>query len=183
MCAQLLSRVQVFVTPWTVAHQAPLSTGFSKQEYWSGLPCPPPGGLPDPGIELRSFVLQVDSLPSEPPGKPCHPLPTSVWKWDGLESSFSLGAGEDEGWVRPAGKFRQSHLEEVEVRDNPRVFGILLNLISRMQLTKMNTHWLPNFWNCCHCLGIIIDIEAWNYHWLSWNYHWYWRKNHCHCWH
>ena len=45
------SRFRLFVTPWTVARQAPLSMGFSRQEYWSGLPCPPPGDLPDPGIE------------------------------------------------------------------------------------------------------------------------------------
>ena len=54
----------------TVAHQALLSMGFSRQEYWSGLSCPPPGDLPNPGIEPRSPALQVDSLPSEPPGKP-----------------------------------------------------------------------------------------------------------------
>ena len=50
------SRVQLFVTPWTVAHQAPLSMGFSRQEYWSGLPCPSPGDLPDPGIEPMSLM-------------------------------------------------------------------------------------------------------------------------------
>ena len=60
------------VTPRTVAHQAPLCMGFSRQEYWSGLPCPPPGDLPNPGIKHRSPALQVDSLPSEPPGKPIH---------------------------------------------------------------------------------------------------------------
>ena len=62
-----------FVTSWTVAHQAPLSTGSSRQEYWSGLPCPPPGGLPDPGIKSASLCLlhwQVDPLPLVPPGKP-----------------------------------------------------------------------------------------------------------------
>ena len=48
----------------------PLGMGFSRQEYWSGLPCPPPGDLPNPGIELRSPTLQADSLPSKPPGKP-----------------------------------------------------------------------------------------------------------------
>ena len=48
---QLLSRVRLFVTPWTIAHQAPLSMGFSRQEYWSGLPFPPPGDLPDSGTE------------------------------------------------------------------------------------------------------------------------------------
>ena len=57
-------------TPWTIAHQAPLSMGFSRQEYWSGLPCPPPGDLPHPGIEPRSPALQADSLTAEPPGKP-----------------------------------------------------------------------------------------------------------------
>ena len=57
-------------TPWTGAHQAPPSVGFSRQEYWSGLPFPSPGGLPDPGIEPRSPALQADALTSEPPGKP-----------------------------------------------------------------------------------------------------------------
>ena len=56
--------------PWTVAHQVPLSIGFSRQEYWSGLPCPLPGDLPNPGIKPRSPILQANSLPPEPPGKP-----------------------------------------------------------------------------------------------------------------
>ena len=55
--------------PWTVAHQAPPSMGFSRQEYWSGLPFPSPGDLPHPGIEPRSPTLQADTLTSEPPGK------------------------------------------------------------------------------------------------------------------
>ena len=59
------------MTPWTVAHEAPLSMGFSRGEYWSGLSGLPPGHLPNPGIEPRSPALQVDSLLSEPPGK--HP--------------------------------------------------------------------------------------------------------------
>ena len=63
-----LSHVQLFVTPRTVACQAPPSMGFSRQEYWSGLPFPSPVDLPDTGIELKSPVLQADSLPSEPPG-------------------------------------------------------------------------------------------------------------------
>ena len=54
---------------WTVAHQAPSSMRFSRQEYWSGLPFPSPGDLPDPGIEPRSPTLQTDGLPSEPPGR------------------------------------------------------------------------------------------------------------------
>ena len=59
--SDLLSHVWLFVIPCTVAHQAPLSMGFSRQEYWSGLPCPSPGDLPDPGIEPRSPELQADS--------------------------------------------------------------------------------------------------------------------------
>ena len=67
---KLLSHVRVFATPWMVAYQAPLSTGFSRQENWSGLPFPSPGDLPNPGIEPGSPALQTDALPSEPPGKP-----------------------------------------------------------------------------------------------------------------
>ena len=68
------SCVWPFVTLWTIARQAPLSMGFSRQEYWSGLPYPPPGYLPDPGMEPAtpaSPALQADSFPTEPPGKPC----------------------------------------------------------------------------------------------------------------
>ena len=57
-----LSHVQLFATPWTVAFQAPLSMGFSRQEHWSGLPSPSPGDLPGPGIEPQSSVLQADSF-------------------------------------------------------------------------------------------------------------------------
>ena len=59
------SAVSDFVTPWSVGHQAPLSMGFSRQEYWSGLPFPPPRDLPDPGIKPRSPALQANSLPTE----------------------------------------------------------------------------------------------------------------------
>ena len=69
-----LSRVRLSATPWTVAHQAPLSMGFSRQECQRGLPCPPLGDLPDPGIKHGSPALQADSLPSEPPEKPTKPV-------------------------------------------------------------------------------------------------------------
>ena len=65
----VLRHVQFFVTTWTVAPHAPLSMGFSRQEYWSGLPFPSTGDRPDPGIYPVSSTLQADSLPSEPPGK------------------------------------------------------------------------------------------------------------------
>ena len=64
-----LSHVRLFVTPWTVAYQGPPSVGFSRQEYWSGLPFPSPRDLPNPGIEPGSPALWADALPSEPPGK------------------------------------------------------------------------------------------------------------------
>ena len=67
---KLLSRFWLFAIPWTVAYQAPPSMEFSRQEYWSGLPFPSPGDLPDPGIEPRSPALQAEALPSELPGKP-----------------------------------------------------------------------------------------------------------------
>ena len=64
-----LSRVLLIMTPWTATYQAPPSMGFSRQEYWSGVPLPSPGDLPDPGIEPRSPTLQTDTLPSEPQRK------------------------------------------------------------------------------------------------------------------
>ena len=76
------SCVRLSVDPWTIARQAPLSMGFSRQEYWRGLPCPPPGCLPNPGIELMMLVAPTSgSLPLVLPGKPqeltyviaCHP--------------------------------------------------------------------------------------------------------------
>ena len=63
----LVTQLCLFVTLWTVAEQDPLSVGFSRQEYWSGLPFPSPGDLPDPRIESRSPALEADSIPSEPP--------------------------------------------------------------------------------------------------------------------
>ena len=66
-----LSCVHLFVTPWTMDHQAPLPTEFSRQEYWSGWPFPSPGDLPNPGIEPTSPTLAGRFFTTEPPGKPC----------------------------------------------------------------------------------------------------------------
>ena len=65
-----LSVVSNSVTPWTVAHQAPPSMGFSRQEYWSGLPCPPSGDLPNPGVKPVSPALAGGFFTTEEPGKP-----------------------------------------------------------------------------------------------------------------
>ena len=69
-CVHALSCVRLFATPWTVACRAPLPMGCSRQEYWSGLPCPPPGDLPDPGIKPASPALQAGSLPLSHRGSP-----------------------------------------------------------------------------------------------------------------
>ena len=81
-----LSHVRFFATSWTVACQAPPFMAFSRQEYWSGLPFPSPGYLPDPGIKPRSPALQADALPSEPPGK------LIIGQGDQLNSQDSNGA-------------------------------------------------------------------------------------------
>ena len=108
-----LSVVSDSVTLWTVALQAPLSMGFSRQEYWSGLPFPSPRDLSNPGIEPRSSALQVDSLPSELPGKPpkefhlifklisekfplilCLPAKShELWPWPWVSSRFRVSPG------------------------------------------------------------------------------------------
>ena len=80
---KLLNHVRLFATPWTVSCQSPLSMGFSRQEYWSRLPFPSPGDLPDPGIEPGSPTLHADSLPSGPSGKP----------WLGVEPEFKPKSG------------------------------------------------------------------------------------------
>ena len=83
-------------TLWTVACQAPLSMGFSRQEYWSGLPFPSPRDLPDPGMEPGSPALQTGSLPCDPPGKPLGKLgetviDTSHKSWQPTKMATPLG--------------------------------------------------------------------------------------------
>ena len=90
--SSLLSHIRLFVTPWTTARQAPLSMGFSRQEYWSGWPCPPPGDLPDPGIEPLSPALQVDSLSPSHLGVPL--LPAN--RMPGWECPVAVGLKDQE---------------------------------------------------------------------------------------
>ena len=91
MKAKSLSPVQLFATLWTVSYMAPWSTGFSRQEYWSGLPFPSPWDLPNPGIELGSPALQTDTLPSEPLGKPSesHSVMSDSLRPQGLYSPWN----------------------------------------------------------------------------------------------
>ena len=101
---KLLSHVRLFATPWTVAYQAS-PMGFSRQEYWSGLPFLSPEDLPHPGIEPGSPALQADALPSEPPGKSyiqfssvTHPpAPWEIWGW--LLKIQPVHPKGDQSWV------------------------------------------------------------------------------------
>ena len=95
MKVKSLSRLRLFATPWTVTYQAPPSMGFSRQEYWSGLPFPSPGDLPDPGIEPGSPTLQADPLTSEPPGKAPNYL---YWVWQSEESEPRVEP--EDPWIR-----------------------------------------------------------------------------------
>ena len=102
---QLFSRVRHFVTLCTIACQAPLSIGFSRQEYWSALPCPSSVDLPDSGIEPRTPALQAESLLSEPPGKPhiqvySSLLNSQLLRW--ICGRDSLNKHWEEGRCKPA---------------------------------------------------------------------------------
>ena len=98
-CIQSLQSCPTLSTPWTVARQAPLSIGFSRQEYWSGLPCPP---LPNPGIQPRSPALQADSLPSESPGKPLfNSLATRRLPWPSLSPGACSNSCPLSQWCHP----------------------------------------------------------------------------------
>ena len=110
---KLLSCVWLFATPWTVACQAPPAKGFSRQEYWSGLPFPSPGDLPNPGTKPGSPTLQADSLLSQPPGKLCWEK-TVKGQEQKQEDQFKgcwNNPGERCWWLTP-GKEQQKHWEE-----------------------------------------------------------------------
>ena len=106
---KLLSRVRLFVTPWTVAYQAPQSMEFSWQEYWSGLPFPSPGDRPNPGIEPGSPAFQADALPSEPPGKSCSI--TRAAECLGSQDTWLLGLA-----LTPAAWLRANHITSLGLR-------------------------------------------------------------------
>ena len=104
------------VTPWTVAYQAPLSIGFSRQEYWGGLPFPSPGDLSDPGIEPGSPSLEGDALTSEPPGDSpikttgvgCHFLLQEIFLTQGSSPRLLIAGGFFT--TEPLGKTHNKHI-------------------------------------------------------------------------
>ena len=103
--------VRQFVTLWTVAHQAPLSIRFSKQEYWSGFPCPPPGDLPDPGIKLTSFmspVLAGGFFTSTTWEAPPEDYPISCSQHQGWNYDWELTTSANTECVLCAGQYKHS---------------------------------------------------------------------------
>ena len=97
---KLLSRVRLFAIPWTVAYKAPLSMKSSRQEYWSGLPFPSPGDLPDPGIKPWSPASQADSLPFELQGSPQSERSWFPWRLSGKETVCQCRRYGFYPWVR-----------------------------------------------------------------------------------
>ena len=85
-----LSRVRLFATSWTAAHQVPPSMGFSRQEYWSGLPFPFPGYLPNQGIEPRSPAMRADTLTSEPPWNPFNLKIFLIFKFQPWKNGYTF---------------------------------------------------------------------------------------------
>ena len=109
----VFSHVRLFVTPWTVTHQAPLSLEFSRQEYWSVLPCPYPGHLPDPGIKAGSPASQADSLPLSHQESPYYSLTwvhttTNVQRLRAYFSSFSVQCDNLVPVIQNLGKISQT---------------------------------------------------------------------------
>ena len=127
-----LSRVRLFATPWTIAHQTPPSMGFSRQEYWSGLPFPSPGDLPDPGIEPGSPALEAEALTSEPPGKPRkHYFINTVWL-DGIIDSVDRSLSklqetvkDREAWHSPWGRKESDTTERLHLHPSPLLLVVL----------------------------------------------------------
>ena len=144
-----LSHVRLFATPRTVAYQAPPSMGFSRQEYWSGLPFPSPGDLPNPGIEPRSPTLEADALTSEPPGKPKLLEWVAIF-WDRNQIRISCIAGE------PPGKpLRESNAQLFNtVSQNQFYASIISVFLNRENLACPCRYsgWTGNSfwpWECC----------------------------------
>ena len=98
--SEVIQSCPTLATRWTVAHQAPPSMKFSRQEYWSVLPFPSPGDLPDPGNESMSTTLHVEALPSEPPGNPNreHRLTQMLISYTDIKRKSLGGAKEISDW-------------------------------------------------------------------------------------
>ena len=160
------------MTPRSVDCQAPGSMGFSRQEYWSGLPCPPPGNLPDPGIEPRSPSLQADSLLSEPPGKPVN---TGVGSLPLLQGIFPTQQSNQSPLhcrqIFTSWASRESLVHDT-LKKKKIAFWIQWNTVV---LTKpsVNHTWIPSFyrWRSCGLARLnnltSLKTSEWKNHWCS----------------
>ena len=146
----MLSRfscVQLFVTLWIVAHQAPLSMGFPRQEYWSGLPCLPPGYLSNPGIEPESPTTQADSLPSEPPEQ--HIYMGLLSNHPGELRGGSQRAIDSTGLRR---LFRSTHCWRCDCGCFPQSIAIsVLGKWTGFTVPEIQEDWKTPFCCCCCC--------------------------------
>ena len=160
MKVKSLSHVRLFVTLWTVAHKAPPSMGFLRQEYWSGLPFPSPADLPDPVIKPRSPALQAYTLTSEPPGKlePSKILPSLVLPFSPEHLLFlqprTLPLGKHD--FLPHFSLRSPHLSESLSRQasNPSIFPIFYLLFftyGTYQYMKVQSMFICLFHPLIHC--------------------------------
>ena len=164
-------RVWLFAAPWTVPHQAPPSMGFSRQEYWSGVPFPSPGDLSDLGIEPRSPALQADSSPSEPPRKPfisilqikiIHPFLFRSRYWI---YSFMAMLGTWMGW---AGTERKTVARNFSKEGTCTSF---LSVFYVVELQMIHYDFLSHFWRLSPSLVICIGqpVHSFIIYWMhSW---------------
>ena len=125
--ASLFSHIRLLVTPWTAAHQAPLSMGFSRQEYWSGLPRPPPGDLPDPGITPTSFtspagrqVLHHEHHLGSPNTKKIHVPPIFPAALFTIARMLKLNKAPTKGCVKRWGTYTPQSMPQAKVRNGLR---------------------------------------------------------------
>ena len=172
VCTQSLGCVWLFVTPWTVARQAPLSTGFPRREYWSGLPFPSPGDLPYPGIEPVSPALAGRFFTTEPPGKP-----SSTWYiprigiiWPKLIFSGIKSLGSDTAFQSGQSEIPTSRFMRFAVLCLPQLvfthlgFTCFLSYTSLIKSEIMHFSWV--FWShfgvlCAKCLYALFLNLYW----------------------
>ena len=175
---KLLSHVQLFATPWTVAYQAPLSMGFSRQEYWSGLPFPSPGDLPDPEMEPRASALQEDALPSEPLGKPTIyfyflPHPHSMWDFSSLTRDGTPVPSALEGGVlstEPLGKSQISSFFNSYLTFH--YLGSFLALVSAFLLCS--SPGISSTWQTVEAASYHLSDHSTNIYWIPISVRQYW---------
>ena len=163
---KLLSCVQLFAAPWTVAYQAPPPMEFSRQGYWSGLPFPSPGDLPNPGIEPGSPSLQADALPSEPPGKLKNWNLSPIAKsnlWSSFYSRDSFG-WDMIWWKRQRVKRMWESkriLYQVSFSSSSFLASPPSESCSSLKLTRLALIH-PKFLSCFRCLRVFLDLDKFN---------------------